>query len=337
MLEHSDLVVKNKGRLPQGLIEVSRVKDANIVEPSDAVVQSVDFHSNGQLLLTAGFDKKLRFFQIDGKRNPKVQGIFLEDFPIHKAAFVPDGSGVVAAGRRNFFFVYDLQAGKVERVNCMVGREEKSLERFEVSPDGKIVAFTGNEGYIILASLRSRQCIGTLKMNGSTSHLSFAADGKELLSIGGDGEVYHWDLRTRRCIHKAPDEGCVKNTALQVSPDSKIFATGSSAGVVNLYNRESFLGGVRKPLKAFMNLTTSVDNLRFSPDSQILAISSRMKKDSVRLIHVPSQTVFSNWPTLKTPLQYVHSMAFSPGGGYFATGNGAGKALLFRLRHYDHA
>lgn len=104
--------------------------------------------------------------QIDGKRNPKVQGIFLQDFPIHKAAFVPDGSGVVAAGRRNFFFVYDLQAGKVERVNCMVGREEKSLENFEVSPDGKVVAFVGNEGYIILASLRSRQCIGTLKMNG---------------------------------------------------------------------------------------------------------------------------------------------------------------------------
>jgi len=104
--------------------------------------------------------------QIDGKRNPKVQGIFLEDFPIQKAAFVPDGSAVVVAGRRNFFFVYNLQAGKVERVNCMVGREEKSLEKFEVSPDGKVVAFVGNEGYIILASLRSHQCIGTLKLNG---------------------------------------------------------------------------------------------------------------------------------------------------------------------------
>ena len=64
LLEQSDLVVKNKGRLPQGLLEVSRMKDANIEEPSNAVVQSVEFHRNGQLLMTAGFDQKLRFFQV---------------------------------------------------------------------------------------------------------------------------------------------------------------------------------------------------------------------------------------------------------------------------------
>lgn len=169
------------------------------------------------------------------------------------------------------------------------------------------------------------------------TNLSFANDGKELLSIGSDGEVYTWDLRSRRCIHRAPDEGCVKSSALDVSPDSSLFATGSGMGVVNLYNRESFLGGVRKPVKTFMNLTTSIDALKFSPDSQILAMSSRMKKDAVRLIHVPSQTVFSNWPKPKSMLQYVQSMAFSPGGGYFAAGNGAGKVLLYRLHHYDHA
>lgn len=64
LLEQSDFVVKNKGRLPQGLLEVSRMKDANIVEPSNAVIQSVEFHRNGQLLMTAGFDQKLRFFQV---------------------------------------------------------------------------------------------------------------------------------------------------------------------------------------------------------------------------------------------------------------------------------
>lgn len=172
---------------------------------------------------------------------------------------------------------------------------------------------------------------------GNVRGLSFTGDGKELVSSGGDSEVYHWDLRTRRCIHRGPDKGCVKSTALDVSPDSRLFATGSGMGVVSLYNRENFLGGVRKPVRAFMNLTTSVDNLKFSADSQILAMSSRMQKDALRLIHVPSNTVFSNWPTPKTPLQYVHSMAFSPGGGYFAAGNAAGRVLLYRLHHYDHA
>lgn len=64
LLENNELAVKSKGRLPQGLLEVTRMKDANIVEPSDAVIQSVEFHRNAQLLLTAGFDKKIRFFQV---------------------------------------------------------------------------------------------------------------------------------------------------------------------------------------------------------------------------------------------------------------------------------
>ena len=51
-------------KLPMGRIELTRVKDANHEEPSQAVIQSVEFHPSGQLLLTAGFDKHLRFFQV---------------------------------------------------------------------------------------------------------------------------------------------------------------------------------------------------------------------------------------------------------------------------------
>lgn len=50
--------------LPAGLLEATRMRDANAAEPSRAVVQSVEFHPDGQVLLTAGLDKRLRFFQV---------------------------------------------------------------------------------------------------------------------------------------------------------------------------------------------------------------------------------------------------------------------------------
>lgn len=50
--------------LPRDIISVTRQRDANYEEPSKAVVQSVHFHPSGQLLLTAGFDQKLRLFQV---------------------------------------------------------------------------------------------------------------------------------------------------------------------------------------------------------------------------------------------------------------------------------
>ena len=47
-------------------------------------------------------------------------------------------------------------------------------------------------------------------------------------------------------------------------------------------------------------------------------------------VHLPSLTVFSNWPTSRTPLRYVHTFDFSPNSGYLSIGNDRGKALLFR-------
>lgn len=103
-----ELVVKSRVKLLPGLLEHSRLIDANREEPSNGPINSVEFHRNGQLLLTAGLDKKLRFFQVDGKRNTKVQSMFIEDCPIHKASFLPDGSQVIISGRRKFFYSFDL-------------------------------------------------------------------------------------------------------------------------------------------------------------------------------------------------------------------------------------
>jgi U3 small nucleolar RNA-associated protein 18 len=90
-----------------------------------------------------------------------------------------------------------------------------------------------------------------------------------------------------------------------------------------------------QPVRSLGNLTTTVDTLAFSPDGQMLAMATRLSKDALRLVHLPSCTVFSNWPSSKTPLHYVHSCAFSPHCGYLAVGNARGRVLLYRMPHYD--
>jgi len=67
-----------------------------------------------------------------------------------------------------------------------VGRPEKSLETFAAcpAPDNPLVAFLGNEGCVPLVSLRSRQCLGDLKMSGTVRTATFSSDGQELLTSG---------------------------------------------------------------------------------------------------------------------------------------------------------
>ncbi|CAA7405905.1 unnamed protein product [Spirodela intermedia] len=332
-----ELLVKDGSRLLPGILEYSRLIDANIEESSNGPISSVQFHRNAQLLLAAGLDRRLRFFQVDGKRNTRVESIFIEDCPIRKASFLPEGSQVIISGRRRFFYCFDLVKAKFDKVGPLLGREERSLESFEVSPDSGTIAFIGNEGYILLVSSKTKNLIGTLKMNGTVRSLAFSDDGRELVSSGGDGHIYHWDLGTRKCFHKGVDEGCLTGSALCTSQDSTLFAAGSSSGIVNVYSREEFLAGKRKPVKAIENLTTKVDCLRFNCDAQMLAICSSMKKNSLKLLHVPSFTVFSNWPALGCNLQYPRCLDFSPNGGFMAVGNAAGKVLLYKLHHYQKA
>ncbi|KAI3956936.1 hypothetical protein MKX01_000970 [Papaver californicum] len=334
---NEDIVVNHGVKLLPGLLEFSRLVDANAEDPSNGPINSVQFHRNGQLLLSAGLDRRLRFFQIDGKRNTKIQSMFLEDLPIRKASFLPDGSQVIAAGRRKFFYSFDLEKEKVDKIGPLTGREEKSLEVFEVSPDSSTIAFVGNEGHILLVSTKTKELIGTMKMNGTARSLAFADGGRQLLSSGGDGHIYHWDLRTRTCIHKAVDEGCINGYSLSTSPNGSLFAAGSGSGIVNIYNRSEFLGGKRKPVKTVENLVTKVDFMKFNHDSQILAICSSMQKNSLKLVHIPSYTVFSNWPPANRPLHFPRCLDFSPGGGFMAVGNAAGKVFLYKLHHYRHA
>lgn len=305
-------------------------------------------------MLTAGLDKRVRFFQVDGKDNTRIQSVFFPDLPVYSAEFSGDGHEVIASGRRPFFYSIDVHTGSVHKVARIIGRDERSLERCVVSPDSQLLAFLGNDGYIILVSNKSKQWVANLKMNSPVRAAAFTADGSELLSTGVDGEVYRWDLRTRRAVVRHKDEGSMCGCAIAVSQDSRYYAVGSDMGVVNVYDSADVARHVAEttasssvfgssgfahpsPRKSLLHLTTPVDHLEFNHDSQVLAMGSQRIKDSLKLVHLPSFSVFSNWPTSKTPLHYVTSLAFSPHSGYLSVGNDRGRVLLYRLNHFLQA
>lgn len=336
------------GRLPPNILNVVRCPDANQSDYNQAVVQAVQFHPgsdpNQPLLLTAGLDKTLRFFQVGKDKSKKIHGIHFPKLPIYSAAFLGETGKVVVSGRRSFFYIYDSIAGKLDLVPRISGREEKSLERCVPSPDGKMIAFMGNDGYVILVDVHSKQWIANLKLNGSVRAVTFTPDGEYLLASGSDGDVYRFEIRTRQCVERFSNQDGTISSYLAAS-SRRHMAVGAESGVVNLYSDDYSrrrtkpavmdFGVERTPIKSIMNMRTSADMVRFNHDGQILAMSSRREKNSMKLLHVPTATVFSNWPTSKTPLNYVWSMDFSPQSKFLAVGNDKGKCLLYQLQHYN--
>jgi len=73
------LLASSSDRLPPQVLNVVRCPDANQQDPNKAVVQAVHFHPGSDpdrpLMLTAGLDKTLRFFQVDAEESQKIHGI----------------------------------------------------------------------------------------------------------------------------------------------------------------------------------------------------------------------------------------------------------------------
>lgn len=67
-----------------------------------------------------------------------------------------------------------------------------------------------------------------------------------------------------------------------------------------------------------------------------MAMCAKDVPGGYRLVHLPSCTVFSNWPVQNKFKPIVRSFAFSPNGGLLAMGNSNGRILTYKLLYYNH-
>ncbi|XP_027897536.1 U3 small nucleolar RNA-associated protein 18 homolog [Xiphophorus couchianus] len=323
--------------LPSGVLRMKKCLHANSARPSADRLTTVQFHPSAQVVMTAGLDQSVSLFQVDGKTNPKIQSVHLERFPVHQARFSRDGRTVIATSLRNkMFYLYDMMEGRVAPVRSVRGLSEARVKDFSVCPDGGALLLTGTNGYLHMLTLKTNEIVRSMKINGDVSGVAFCPDGSKAFVNSEEGEVFVWDVRSSRCLSRFMDDGCVKGTAIAASPDGRYLACGSQAGVVNVYSQEACLNSTNpKPLRAVMNLLTSATSLTFNPTSEILAVASRVEDEAVRLVHLPSITVFSNFPVASRKVAHrVSCLDFSPRSGFFSLANNKGHAPLFRLLHY---
>lgn len=340
VLKHCGNFLERKSTtLVKGVIQIKKLQDLNKNSRKEGhYIKAVEFHPASTVALVAGNSGIASIFQVDGTSNPVLQSVKFEKFPIHCAKFSQDGCQFIVGSQWSHFYVYDMMEGRSVRVPSNQITEKTHMKKFEVSPDGRVIAVCGKYGNIHILHARTKEWITSLKMNGEVTAICFSNDGSLLYSHGDGGEVYIWDMNTRSCMHRFVDDGCLYGTSIAVAPSGQLLACGSKSGVVNLYDASTVsLKSTPQPLKILLNLTTPCTSLKFNPTSEILAMGSEEKENAVRLVHFPSMTVFSNFPSLRhSPVGHVQNMAFSPSSGYIAFGNRQTSAQLYRLKHFGN-
>ncbi|KAF7719138.1 Small nucleolar ribonucleoprotein complex subunit [Penicillium ucsense] len=356
----------SKRRLRQEVVNIQRLKDVGKAQPSS--IDSLTFHPHYPLLLSSGPASTLFLHHISPSApspNPLLTSLHIKRTPLHTSAFAPPGGNrIFASGRRRYFHIWDLDTGKVDKVNGSADRkeEQKSMERFKVSPCGRYVGLVGTSrkggGLINVLDSGTAQWIAQVRVDGRGGVADFAwwSDGEGMTVASKNGEVSEWDGRQRRIIARWLDAGAVGNTVIALGGRSgrtelggdRWVAIGSTSGIVNIYDRrdwaaaassaqndDSTQAGVPRsptPIRVFDQLTTPVSHLVFAPDGQMMVMASRWKKDALRLVHLPSCTVYRNWPTSSTPLGRISSVAISPNNEQLAVANEQGRIRLFEIR-----
>ena len=147
--------------------------------------------------------------------------------------------------------------------------------------------------------------------NGYCNEATYSKNSKYLYTTGSDGKVFMWDLNMRKVVNCINDVGSNNSKSIDLSSNDAYLAVGSDQGHVNIYDvKQQNLQGKNNSkvelVKEVQNLTTSITGVQFNESNEILAIYSKWKRNAIRLMHLPTFTVFENWPNLRTNLSFVN-------------------------------
>ncbi|KAI1131770.1 Indigoidine synthase A like protein-domain-containing protein [Nemania abortiva] len=346
-------------RLRPEVLDIQRSRD---IPDAHQDITSLAFHPEYPALLSSSTSSLLYLHHIAPTAyptpNPLMTSTKVRQVPIRRAQFSPDGKKIFIAGRRRYIHSWDIESGVVQKTNKIHGHqvEQKTWERFRLSPCGRylgMIASTRKGGGVInILNVHTMQWIAAARLDsrGGIADFCWWGTGNGLTILGKGGQVGEYSMASRRFLAVWNDEGSNGGTAIALGGshgppllgEDRWVALGSNSGVVNIYDRHTLILPSKddelklkprpEPTRAVMNLTTPVTLLTFSPDGQLLALASRHKRDALKLVHLPSCTVYRNWPTEQTPLGRIEAIAFRTESDMLAVGNDAGKIRIWEIR-----
>ncbi|MCB9874659.1 MAG: protein kinase [Planctomycetaceae bacterium] len=230
-----------------------------------AAVRSVQFSSDGKLVLSAGHDNTVKVWSVESASPLKtLRG---HDSWVRACAFSPDGQWVLSAGYDNHARMWNVEG--YEEVRVLRGRV------LEGHLDAIMAVSFSRDGHQIATASRDRTAkswnaeTGAELVSFREGHLflasdsAFFSDNKQLVTSAVDNTVRVWDVASGVEVRRLEQTG--RAAAVAVSKDNRWVATGSDRRTAKLWNAET--GDLVHELDGHKVEVTAV---AFSPDDRIL-------------------------------------------------------------------
>lgn len=310
----------------------------------------------------------------DGLESKVLHTIKVSSWNIQSARFSRDGKKVLIVGDSSSLFLWDICTGSVLTIPRISGRHEdrwtdivrgsrymaifsrpiqnqrhentfKNTSDIFGQPKSKRLAHkspkSDGSAAIVLLYADTFQVAGVVRTSASTMGISFCPVDPELMyAIDSTARLYVFSLKAYplqfKCQRVIPDYGGPSASAIAISPDGALLAVGSNLGVLNIYQTSAINSSrdIVEPIRSLMNLTTRVGFVEFHPAGELLLYGSPSKDGAVRLVHLGTMRVYSNWPKETSPVGKAVCATCSPNGKAFTIGNGKGAILRYEILQY---
>lgn len=350
---HMQIKVKNSNYKQKIVYGYVQDRDLTLENKHNSIVSNIKFHpTSNDICISTGLDRTMKVFQVNNKQSlgsnqsyssKLLSHVEVKDMPIYSAEFLNKSQNeILLSGRRKHFFSFSFEENKLSKhvLNLSMIRlntEIQSLERCFSRINSDSFSFSTLEGDILIFDSKSKLYKSSLKINGSvTSVIMNTFSSNYIVSSSNHGEIYVFDIRnSNKCLNKFDDQGSINTLSMDIDNDEEYLASSQHTGYVNLYRLKDILqsslgnqGNEVKPLKTFENLTTSIDNVRFSNKGR-LAFTSKWLKGGVKIVDLKKmryEDVLINRINVKFPF----CCDFSYDDEMFVVGNDEGRGVVFR-------
>lgn len=271
-------------------------------------VNSIDFTSDGNTLVTASRDKSIKIWDV---RLGNVIGTLLgHSEEVYSVSFSPVDSNLIVSGSADTTIkVWNIATKSAVRT---LNGHQDYVNFVSVSPNGKMIVSASYDGLAKVWDVETGENIYTLNgRDGILLTAKFSPNGK-ILATGGIGKTIKlWDASTGNEIRTLKGHGGDVNW-LAFSSDSQSIYSCSLDNTIRHWNV-----GIEESIRVLTGHVGEVYTIALHPNNVLLASAGRDRKIRIWDLRDGREIV-----SFDAHSEWIYSIEFSPNGELLASGSG---------------